>query len=411
MAKHDTHIVGIDIGTSKISVIIAKLLSSGEIEIVGIGKCDSRGMRRGSISNLKEVEGSIKSAVHEAESMSGYSIQSAFVSVGGCYLNSINSRGVIAIDSKDKPISHAHVQRVLQSASTITISGDQKIFHTIPQEFIVDDQDGISDPTGMFGQRLETNVHILTASVTSLQNIGTVVHNSGIEIANGLQGFVFNLLADSLAVLTPEEMELGVALINIGHGTTGIAIFEKGAICHSHIIPIGGEHFTNDLSVGLKTGTLDAEIIKKKYGCALSSMVGEDEMVEVSTASQKKTAVVPRMRVAEILEPRCEELFQLLYENIRDAKLIKTVNSGLVLTGGGALLPGVSEVAEKIFDHHTRIGEPMGISGLTNLVGNPIFSTSVGLVLYGAKSIESGRMSGKKGFFSKTFGKFFEFFE
>ena len=407
MAKHDAHVVGIDIGTSKISVIIAKLLPSGELEIIGIGKSDARGMRRGSISNLKEVEGSIKSAVHEAESMSGFSIQNAFVSVGGCYLNSINSRGVIAIESKDKPITHAHVQRVLQSASTITISGDQKIFHTIPQEFIVDDQDGISDPAGMFGQRLETNVHILTASVTSLQNIGTVVHNSGIEVA----GFVFNLLADSYSVLTPEEMELGVALINIGHGTTGIAIFEKGAICHSHIIPIGGEHFTNDLSVGLKTGTLDAEIIKKKYGCALSSMVGEDEMVEVSTASQKKTVVVPRIRVAEILEPRCEELFQLLYENIRDAKLVKTVNSGLVLTGGGSLLPGVTEVAEKIFDHHTRIGEPMGVSGLTNLIGSPIFSTPVGLVLYGARSIESGRLSAKKGFFSKTLGKLFEYFE
>jgi cell division protein FtsA len=407
MAKHDTHIVGIDIGTSKIGVIIAKLLDSGEIEIVGMGKSDAKGMRRGSISNLKEVEGSIKSAVLEAESMSGYSIQNAFISVGGCYLNSINSRGVVAIGSKDKIINHTDVNRVLQSSSSITLSGDQKIFHTIPQEFIVDDQDGISDPAGMFGQRLEANVHILTASVTSLQNIGTVIHNSGIEVA----GFVFNLLADSYSVLTPEEMELGVALINIGHGTTGIAVFEKGAICHSHIIPIGGEHFTNDLSVGLKTGTLDAEIVKKKYGCALSSMVSEDEMVEVSTASQKKSIVVPKIRVAEILEPRCEELLQLLYENIRDAKLIKAVNSGLVLTGGGALLPGVTDIAEKIFDHHTRIGEPMGISGLTNLVGTPIFSTSVGLVIYGARSFESGKLSGKKGFFSRTFGKLFEYFE
>jgi cell division protein FtsA len=407
MAKHDLHVVGIDIGTSKISVIIAKLLDTGEIEIVGMGKSEAKGMRRGSISNLKEVEGSIKNAVLEAESMSGYSIQNAYVSVGGCYLNSINSRGVVAIGSKDKTINHSDVQRVLQSSSSITLSGDQKIFHTIPQEFIVDDQDGISDPAGMFGQRLEANVHILTASVTSLQNIGTVIHNCGIEVA----GFVFNLLADSFSVLTPEEMELGVALINIGHGTTGIAVFEKGAICHSHIIPIGGEHFTNDLSVGLKTGTLDAEIVKKKYGCALASMVGEDEMVEVSTASQKKSVVVPKIRIAEILEPRCEELFQLLYENIRDAKLIKAVNSGLVLTGGGALLPGAAEIAEKIFDHHTRIGEPMGISGLTNLVGSPIFSTSVGLVTYGAKSIEKQKFSGKKGFFSKIFGKIFEYME
>lgn len=407
MAKHDTYIVGIDIGTSKISVIIAKVLPSGEIEVVGMGKSDAKGMRRGSISNLKEVESSIKSAVLEAESMSGHSIQSAFVSVGGCYLNSINSRGVVAIGSKDKIIGHADVQRVLQNSSSITLSGDQKIFHTIPQEFIVDDQDGISDPVGMFGQRLEANVHILTASVTSLQNIGTVIHNSGVEVA----GFVFNLLADSYAVLTPEEMELGVALINIGHGTTGISIFEKGAICHSHIIPIGGEHFTNDLSVGLKTGTLDAEIIKKKYGCALAGMVGEDEMVEVTTASQKKSVVVPKIRVAEILEPRCQELFQLLFENIQDAKLIKAVNSGLVLTGGGSLLPGVTEIAEKIFDHQVRMGEPMGISGLTNLVGTPIFSTSVGLVVYGVKSIEKNKMMPRKGTLSRFFGKIFEIFE
>lgn len=407
MAKSDNHIVGIDLGTSKIGVIVAKVLEKGEIEIIGLGKSDAKGMRRGNISSLKEAEASVKSSVIEAETMSGYSIQKAYVSVGGCYLNSINSRGVVAVSSKNKVIEPIDVARVLQNASSIRVSNDQKIFHTIPQEFIVDDQDGISDPIGMHGQRLEANVHIIVASATILQNIATVIHNCGIEV----EDFVFNLLADSYAVLTPEEMELGVGLINIGHGTTGISIFEKGAICHSHIIPIGGEHFTNDLSVLLKIGIPDAEIAKKKYGCALTSMVSEDEMVEIQSSQQKKSTVIAKTKIAEILEPRCFELFQLLFENIRDTKLLKAINSGIVLTGGGSLLPGVSEVAERVFDHHVRLGEPMGVSGLTNLVDSPLFSTSVGLALYGAKSLKQKQTETKKGLFSRLFGKMFEFFE
>jgi cell division protein FtsA len=407
MAKGDNHIVGIDIGTSKIGVIVAKLLESGEIEIVGVGKSEAKGMRRGSVSNLKEAEASIKNSCLEAESMSGYSIEKAYVSVGGTHINSINSRGVVAISAKDKIVTHQDVARVLQNSSSITISGDQKIFHTIPQEYIIDDQDGISDPIGMHGQRLEANVHIIMAPVTTLQNVGTVIHNCGIEV----EDFVFNLIADSYAVLTPEEMELGVALINIGHGTTGISVFEKGAICHSHIIPIGGELFTNDLSVLLKIGVMDAEIAKKKYGCALTSMVSEDEMVEITNTSQKKSSVVSKMKIAEILEPRGVELFQLLYENIRDARLLKTINSGIVLTGGGSLLPGISEIAEKVFDHHARSGEPMGISGLTTIVGTPLFSTAVGLVQYGAKMSSRVNVKSKKGTISRLFSKIFEIFE
>lgn len=407
MAKGDNYVVGIDIGTSKIGVAIAKVLQNGEIEIVGIGKSDSKGIRRGSISNLKEAESSVKNSCLEAETMSGYSIEKAYVSVGGIHISSINSRGVVAVQSKDKIITHQDVDRVLQNSSSITISGDQRIFHTVPQEYIIDDQDGISDPVGMHGHRLEANVHIIVAPFTTLQNIGTVIHNCGI----GVEDFVFNLIADSYSVLTPEEMELGVALINIGQGTTGIAVFEKGAICHSHIIPIGGEHFTNDLSVLLKIGISDAEIVKKKYGCALSSMVSEDEMVEITNSSQKRNFVVPKMRIAEILEPRAVELFQILYENIRDAKLLKAINSGIVLTGGGSFLPGISEIAEKVFDHHSRIGEPMGISGLTTIVGTPLFSTTVGLVQYGAKYATKVSQTKKKKIFSRIFGKIFEIFE
>lgn len=406
MAKNDNHIVGIDIGTSKVGVIVAKILESGEIEIVGLGKSDSKGMRRGSISNLKEVEASVRNSVTDAESMSNYSIEKAFVSVGGCYLNNINSRGVVAVSSKDKKITSMDVSRVLQSASSITISNDQKIFHTVPQEFIVDEQDGISDPVGMHGQRLEANVHIIMASKTTLQNIATVIHNCGIEV----EEFVFNLLADSNAILTPEEMDLGVALVNIGQGTTGIAIFEKGAICHSHTIPIGGEHFTNDLSVLLKIGSADAEIVKKKFGYALKNMVLEEEVVEIQNTSPKKSIVIEKSRIAEILERRCLELFQLLFENIRDTKLLMAINSGLVLTGGGSLLPGVSEIAEKVFDHHVRLGEPMGVGGLTNIVGSPLFSTSVGLVLYGAKT-KKHIMEPKKGFFGKFFKVITDFLE
>ena len=398
MAKESGHVVGIDIGTSKVATVIGKVREDGGLEVTGIGKADSRGMRRGIVASLDEVVETVKASVEEAELMAGYSIERAYVGVGGCHIRGFNSRGVVAITNRDRVIGKEDISRVLEGARTISFPQDQQIFHTFPQEYMVDNQDGISQPLNMIGSRLEANVHIITGSITSLQNLGTVVNRCGIEVAEPVLG----LMADSHAVLTPDEKEIGVALINIGHGTTGIAVYEKGSIWHTHVIPIGGEHFTNDLAVGLKTAILDAEILKKKYGCALTSLIQEDDMVEVPSVAGKKTTMVPRSRLAEILQPRAEELFQLLYEEIRGQGLDKTVNAGLVLTGGGASLAGLPEVAEVIFDHQVRVGEPMGVVGLTNIVASPIFATAVGLVIYGAR-LESreGALRKKGGLFKR----------
>jgi cell division protein FtsA len=392
MAKESGHVVGIDIGTSKVATVIGKVREDGSIEITGIGKADSRGMRRGIVASLDEVVECVKASVEEAELMAGYTIERAYVGVGGCHVRGFNSRGVVAITNRDRTIGKDDVSRVLEGSRTISFPQDQQIFHTFPQEYMVDNQDGISQPLNMIGTRLEANVHIITGSITSLQNLGTVVNRCGIEVAEP----VLSLMADAHAALTPDEKEIGVALVNIGHGTTGIAVFEKGAIWHTHVIPIGGEHFTNDMAVGLKTSILDAEILKKKHGCALTSLIHEDDVVEVASVAGKKTTMVPRSRLTEILQPRAEELFQLLYEEVRGQGLDKTINAGLVLTGGGAGLTGLPEVAEAIFDHQVRVGEPMGVLGLTNIVASPIYTTAVGLVLYGAR-LETRDGSRKKG--------------
>jgi cell division protein FtsA len=373
-------VVGIDIGTSKVATVIGKVAADGGIEIVGMGRSDSRGMRKGIVVNLDEAVEAVKASVEEAERMAGHPVEKAVVGVGGCHVRGYNSRGVVAVTGRERQISREDVQRVLDASRTISFPQDQQIFDTVPQEYKVDDQDGISQPVGMTGLRLEADVHIITGSTTSLKNVGEVVNRCGILV----EAPVLGLRADAEAVLPPDERELGVALINIGHGTTGIAVFEKGAIWHTHVIPIGGELFTNDLAVGLRTGIQEAELLKKKHGCALTSLIQEDETVEVQSIATKKSGVVLRSRLAEILQPRAEELFQLVYDEVRSAGLEKILNAGIVLTGGGSHLPGLCEVAEGIFDHQARVGEPLGIQGLTGLVGSADYSTGVGLVIYGA---------------------------
>lgn len=381
MAKDSRHVAGIDVGTSKVATVIGKLEENGTLAITGIGKSEARGMRRGVVANLNEVVECLKASVEEAELMAGVSVDRAYVGVGGCNVRGLNSRGVVAVTNRERLIGKEEIQRVLEGARTVSFPQDQQIFHTFPQEFIVDNQDGISEPLGMTGSRLEANVHIITGPVTVLQNLTTVVNRCGLEVAEP----VLNLMADAHAVLTDDEKEIGVCLIDIGHGTTGIAVFEKGALWHTRVIPLGGEHFINDLAVGLRTGILDAEILMQKHGCALVSLLEEDDVVEVLSAAGKKTTMVPRSRISEILQGRAEELFQLLYEEIRSVGLDRTINAGLVLTGGTASLQGLPEVAEGIFDHQVRVGEPMKIAGLTNLVSAPLFATAVGLAVYGAK--------------------------
>ncbi len=407
MAKETGHIVGIDIGTSKVATVIGKIRDDGQIEITGVGKkADVRGMRRGIVSSLDEVAEAVKASVDEAELMAGHPVERAYVGVGGAHVRGFNSRGVVAITNRDRLITKEDVSRVLEGARTISFPQEQQIFHTFPQEFMVDNQEGISQPLNMMGTRLEANVHIVTGSITSLQNLGSVVNRCGIAVAEPVLG----LMADSYSVLTPDEKEIGVALINIGHGTTGLSVFEKGAIWHTLVIPVGGEHFTNDLAVGLKTGILEAEIVKKKYGCALTNLIQEDDVVEVPSAG-KKTSMVKRSLIAQILQPRAEELFHVLNEEVRGAGLEKTINAGVVLTGGNASLQGLTEVAESIFDHQVRIGEPAGVVGLTNIVADPMFATAVGLVIYGAR-IESREAGTKRkgGFFGRIKGAFKDVF-
>lgn len=396
MARDAGHVVGIDVGTSKVATVIGKVTAEGSVEIIGMGRSDARGMRKGIVVNLDEAVESVKASVEEAERMAGHAVEKAFVAVGGCHVRGWNSRGVVAVAGRERQIAREDVQRVLDASRTISFPQDQQIFDTVPQEFKVDDQDGISQPVGMTGMRLEADVHIITGSTTSLKNVGEVVNRCGILV----EAPVLGLRADAEAVLPPDERELGVALIDIGHGTTGIAVFERGAIWHTHVIPVGGELFTNDLAVGLRTGIQEADLLKKKYGCALTSLVPEEDTVEVQSIATKKAGVVARIRLAEILQPRAEELFQHLYDEVRSAGLEKTLNAGIVLTGGGSQLPGLCEVAEGIFDHQARVGEPIGVQGLTSLVSSPDFSTGVGLVLYGSQKRSrdgSGRAGGGLG--------------
>lgn len=402
MAKDPGYIVGIDIGTSKVATVIGKVKEDGNIEVMGVGKkSDLRGMRRGIVASLDEVVEAVKASVEEAELMAGYTVERAYVGVGGAHVRGFNSRGVVAVTNRERKVTQEDIQRVLEGARTISFPQEQQIFHTFPQEFMVDNQEGIIQPLNMTGTRLEANVHIVTGSITSLHNLGTVVNRCGITVSQPVLG----LMADAHAVLSADEKEIGVALINIGHGTTGIAVFEKGSLWHTHVIPIGGEHFTNDLAVGLRTGTQEAEILKKKYGCALTNLLAEEEMVEVPSAAGNKTRMVERARIAEILQPRAEELFHLLNEEVRNAGLDKTINAGIVLTGGNANLAGLPEVAEGIFDHQVRVGEPRGIMGLTNIVADPMFATAVGLVIYGAR-LEGREGGGQKkgGIFGRMFG-------
>lgn len=394
MAKDSNYVVGIDIGTSKILTVIGRIGEQGELEITGVGQAEARGMRAGVVSSLREVVESLKESIDEAELMAGYTIDRAYVNVGGCHVRGFNSRGVVAVTNRDRLIDRDDIQRVLDGSRTISFPQDQRIFHTFPQEYIVDNQDGITQPTGMTGSRLEVNVHIITGTATCLQNLATVVNRCGIEMAEP----VLSLMADAQAVLTPDEIEIGVCLVDIGHGTTGISVFEKGSIWHTHVIPIGGEHFTNDLAVGLKTSIKTAEILKKKYGTALASEIEEDDMVEVPSVAGKQVNMIHRSRLAELLQSRGEELLNLVYEEIRSVGLDKAINAGLVLTGGGAALVGLPEVAETIFDHQVRVGEPMYIRGLTNIVASPVYATAVGLALYGAKN-EAENPRGKQGNF------------
>jgi len=378
--RRDNLIVGLDIGTTKICAIVGNMTEEG-IDIVGIGTSPSKGLRKGVVINIESTVAAIKKAIEEAELMAGCEIKSVYAGIAGGHIKGFNSQGVIAI--KNREVTAEDVKRVIEAAKAIAIPMDREVIHILPQEFIIDDQDGIREPLGMSGVRLEAKVHIVTGAVASAQNIVKSCNRAGLEVAD----IVLEQLSSSEAVLSADEKELGVALVDIGGGTTDIAIFVDGAIKHTSVLSLGGNHLTNDIAVGLRTPMAEAERIKQKYGCCLSSLVGKDETIEVPSVGGRKPRVLSRQLLCEILEPRVEEIFTLVNREIMKSGLEDQIASGVVITGGSTILEGMPELAEQIFNLPVRRGLPQRIGGLTDVVNSPIYATGVGLVIYGSKNV------------------------
>jgi len=380
MAKKDNIVVGLDIGTTKICAIVGEKMKDG-VEIIGIGSTPSRGLRKGVVVNIESTVESIKKAIEEAELMAGCDINRVYCGIAGGHIKAFNSHGVIAI--KNREITRADIDRVIEAAQAVVIPPDREVIHVIPQEYIVDDQEGIQEPLGMIGIRLEVKVHIVTAAVTSAQNIIKCANKAGLDVAD----ICLQQIASSEAVLNADEREIGVVLVDIGGGTTDIALYHNGTIKYTTVITLGGNQVTGDLSVGLRTTTNEAEKIKKQWGCAMTAMASRDETIEVASVGGGKTRTVSRFMLCEIIEPRVEEIFQLVQREIMKSGYDNLVTSGVVLTGGTAALEGITELAEQVFNLPVRKGLPMGITGLVDVVKSPMYSTGVGLVQYGGRHL------------------------
>ena len=381
MAKRSDQnlIVGLDIGTSKVAAIVASINDEGGVEIIGIGSHPSRGLKKGVVVNIESTVQSIQRAVEEAELMAGCQIDSVYAGIAGSHIRSLNSHGIVAI--RDKEVTQADIDRVIDAARAVAIPADQKMLHILPQEFLIDDQEGIREPIGMSGVRLEAKVHMVTGAVSAAQNIIKCVRRCGLEVDD----VILEQLASSHAVLTEDEKELGVCLVDIGGGTTDIAIFSEGAIRHTAVIPIAGDQITNDIAVALRTPTQYAEEIKKKYACALTQLASPDETIEVPSVGDRPPRRLARQTLAEVVEPRYEELLTLVQNELRRSGFEDICAAGIVLTGGCSKMEGVIELAEEVFHVPVRIGVPTQVSGLVDVVRNPIYSTGVGLLLYGVQ--------------------------
>ncbi|MBW1771869.1 MAG: cell division protein FtsA [Deltaproteobacteria bacterium] len=377
-------IVGLDIGTTKICAVVGEIRPDA-IEIIGVGTHPSDGLRKGVVINIEKTVNSIKEAIEEAETMAGCEISSVFAGIAGGHIKGFNSHGVIAL--KEREVTKKDIDRVIEAASAVAIPMDREVIHVLTQEFIVDEQDGIIDPLGMAGVRMEAKIHIVTGAVTSAQNIIKCANRAGLDVCD----IVLQSLASSEAVLSDEERNLGVALIDFGGGTTDMAVFSRGTIKHTSVLALGGDNLTYDISIGLRTPRLEAEKIKIKYGCALSSMIGIDETLEVPGVGGRKARVLSRQILGEILEPRVEEILTLIHHDLALSGHEEMINSGVVITGGSAELQGIPEMAEQIFDSPARTGYPQGISGLVDVVNKPMYATAVGLVLYGAQRTQEGK--------------------
>ncbi len=370
-------IVGLDIGTSKVVAIVGEVSGDDSVDIIGIGSHPSRGLKKGVVVNIESTVASIQRAIEEAELMAGCQIHSVYTGIAGSHIKSLNSHGIVAI--KDHEVGASDVERVIDAAKAVAIPADQKILHVLPQEFIIDNQEGIREPVGMSGVRLEAKVHMVTGAVSAAQNITKCVARCGLET----EDVILEQLASSHAVLTDDEKELGVCIIDIGGGTTDIAIFTGGAIRHTAVIPIAGDQVTNDIAVALRTPTQFAEEIKIKYACALRQLINQDETIEVPSVGEREPRRLSRQILADVVEPRYSELFELVQAEIRRSGFESIIAAGMVITGGGSKMEGVIELAEEVFHMPVRQGMPQHIKGLVDVVKNPIYATGVGLLLYG----------------------------
>ena len=382
MSKKDL-IVGLDVGTTKVCCIVGEYQPAtptepSEINIIGFGQAPSIGMRKGVVINIDSTVDAIKKAVKEAENMAGIKINSAYVGIAGTHIKSFNSSGVVAV--KDKEINEQDVQRVIDAAKAVMIPQDREVLHVIPQEFIIDDQDGIREPIGMNGVRLEAKVHIVTGAISSAQNLIKCANRAGLSVSE----LCLQPIASSAAVLSPDEKELGVALVDIGGGTTDIAIFREGALLYTSVLPIGGTHITNDISVGLRCSLENAERIKLEYGSAIASQVEDNDTIEVPAVGEGKARVVSRKILSEIIEARVEEMYSLIQKEIDKSGYGDLLAAGIVFTGGTTLLQNMVELGDFLFEIPLKRGLPIRLGGLKEVVNSPKYSTAVGLLKYGA---------------------------
>jgi cell division protein FtsA len=401
------HHVAIDLGSAKVCCLVGEPREDGFVDVLGVGQATSKGLRKGTIVNLDAAVESLKAAVEEAETMAGLSVEMAHVGISGAHIRGFNSRGVIAVSGKDRVVGSDDLEQVMSSARSISLPPDRTVFHVVPQDFKVDDQEGIDDPLGMTGSRLEANVHVVTGSVTALHNITNCVNKAGIEVTD----IVLDQLATAESTLSAEEKKLGVALVDIGGASTQLAVFERGALSHTAVIPMGGDHFTSDIAVGLRTPNHEAERIKTRYGCAIARMVEDDETIGVPSVGGRIPRRLSRQILCEILEPRSEELFTMVAEEMERSGYDSGLTSGVVISGGGARLEGLVEVGEQIFDLPVRIGTPMRVGGLVDLVSSPQFSTATGILEYGtANKNESEGMHMPEFLRGKLMSRLMEFF-
>jgi cell division protein FtsA len=381
-AASDNMIVGLDIGTSKVVAIVGEIVDDGSLNIIGIGSHRSRGLKKGTVVNIESTVESIQHAIAEAEMMAGCQIHSVYAGIAGSHIRSMNSHGIVAI--RDGEVERADIERVIDAAQAVAIPADQKVLHILPQEYLIDAQEGVKEPLGMSGVRLEAKVHLVTCAINAVQNIEKCIKRCNLQVDE----IILEQLASAYSVLTEDEKELGVCLVDIGGGTSDIAIFTEGAIRYTGVIPIAGDQVTNDIAMALRTPTDDADGIKVKYACALTQLVNGADSIKVPSVGDRPPRELSRQALAEVVEPRYVELFTLVQQELQRSGFQDMLAAGIVLTGGTSKMEGVVELAEEIFHAPVRIGAPHNVAGLADIVRNPIYSTGVGLLLYGLKQFQ-----------------------